>query len=183
MRVIAGTFRGMKLIAPTNEEIRPTLDRVREDIFNIIAPYVYEADFLDLYSGSGAVAIEAISRNAMSATLVENAAQSLKVISENIKKTKQQDKFKVVARDVERFLNQSSHTYDIIFLDPPYKETNIEAQLDLIVTKGLIDPSGVIVAEQGVNAHLPESFGSFSLYRTKKYKSTVVYFYRDEHSN
>ena len=178
MRVISGEFRGMNLYAPKDWEIRPTTDRIKEDMFNIISPYVAESVFLDLFAGTGSIAIEAVSRGAKRAVLVENGRESLSLIKKNLEKTKKAGEFQVVRSDVVRFLLTTRDKYDIIFLDPPYAYPGAEQLLRLIDERELICEDGMLVIEQGKEARLPEEVGRLSLVKTKTYSLTKMHFYK-----
>ena len=178
MRIIGGTYRGMKLLSPKTQDIRPTTDRIKEDIFNIISPYIYNSRFLDLFSGSGAIAIEAISRGCLFADAVERNKDSIELIKKNIAKTKSQEQFQVIAKDAEQFLLSTSNKYDIIFIDPPYQYSKINTIIKTILDREIITPNGIIIAEQGIENTLDENQFDAEIYKTKKYAATILYFIR-----
>ena len=125
MRVIAGKARGTKLAAPDGLETRPTADRIKESLFNMIASDLYDCRFLDLFSGSGGIGIEALSRGAREAVFVDLSKGALKCIRLNIEKTKFGDKSAVLNTSVEAAFNQfkqHNRKFDIIFMDPPYNK-------------------------------------------------------------
>jgi 16S rRNA (guanine966-N2)-methyltransferase len=117
MRIIAGTHRGQRIAAPKGRDTRPTSDRVRENAFNLIGP-VDDADVLDLFAGSGAMGLEALSRGAGSATFVEHDRDACRVIDANL--TKLGLKATVLSMDAVRALEQERRTYDLVLCDPPY---------------------------------------------------------------
>ena len=119
MRVIAGSFRSRTLQAPAGLATRPTSDRLRETLFNVLAPRIQGADFLDLYAGSGAVGIEALSRGAAHATFVERAAPALAGIRHNLDVTGLAARAEVVGRDVFGYLREPPAPFDVIFVAPP----------------------------------------------------------------
>ena len=123
MRVISGTARGKKLNSLAGLETRPTLDRVKEALFNILQFNIKEASVLDLFSGSGALAIEALSRGAKQAVVCDNSNKAIKIIKENLEATRLIEKTEIINKDyIEALkkLNKESKKFDIIFLDPPY---------------------------------------------------------------
>ncbi len=120
MRIIAGTYRSRLLAAPKGLATRPTSDRLRETLFNVLAPRIRGARFLDLYAGSGAVGIEALSRGAAQVVWVERAAPALKVLGANLEKLGLRGRARVHAGGVAAFLRRSEEEFDIVFLDPPY---------------------------------------------------------------
>lgn len=120
MRVIAGKKRGMKLSGFEGEAIRPTADRVKENMFNLIAPHVADAEVLDLFAGTGALSIEALSRGAAHAVLCEQARSSLGIIRKNVEKTGFLEQCSIVEGDCFGFLARNYKKFNLIFLDPPY---------------------------------------------------------------
>ncbi len=147
LRVISGMLRGLKLDSPSGLETRPTLDRVKESLFNIIFSYVLDADVLDLFAGSGALGIEALSRGAKSCTFVDNNDDALRVIKSNLKKARLEDKPEVVSSDSIGFLKKTDKKYDIIFLDPPYKAGLYEEVLLIIKQRQILNQGGIIAVE------------------------------------
>src|SRR6516162_2006703 len=122
MRVIAGSFRSRTLQAPAGLATRPTSDRLRETLFNVLAPRIQGADFLDLYAGSGAVGIEALSRGAASVVFVERAPAAIRVLRANLDRLGLSEGYRIVTGSVGAYLHntQGSTQFDVVFLDPPY---------------------------------------------------------------
>jgi 16S rRNA (guanine966-N2)-methyltransferase len=121
MRIVAGRWRGRRLVAPAGRAVRPTADRVREAWMSIVQPWLADARVLDLFAGSGALGIEAVSRGAAHADLVESAAPSLRAISDNLAAIDAGDRVRVHRADALRFLQGlDAHAYDVAFADPPY---------------------------------------------------------------
>lgn len=154
MRIISGKYRGKKLISPKNDDIRPTTDKAKESLFNIIQSYVYDSVFLDLFAGSGAISLEAFSRGASDITLVEKSKSSLGIIKSNIKLIDENTNIKIEQSDVISFLNKTSKKYDIIFADPPYNYTQINKILDIISQKQILSNDGVLIMETDKNVDL-----------------------------
>jgi 16S rRNA (guanine966-N2)-methyltransferase len=122
MRIVAGRWRGRRLVAPAGRDVRPTLDRVREAWMSIVTPVLPDARVLDLFAGSGALGLEALSRGAASADLVESALPSLKAIGENIAMLSAGDAARVYRADAVKFARGlEAHAYDVAFCDPPYE--------------------------------------------------------------
>lgn len=176
MRIISGTKRGMILKAPEGTDTRPTSDRTRESLFNIIAPYIAECNFLDLFSGSGAVGTEALSRGAKSAYFVENS--SFDIIEYNLKKSDFVSKSKIFKCDVFSFLNTSSDKFDLIFADPPYHKGYIEKTLEIISTRSILKDGGIFIAECDYNETMPEETAGLTLYDKRKYGRAILNFYK-----
>lgn len=180
MRIITGTARGHRLKAPKGLETRPTLDRIREALFNIISASVPDSKFLDLYAGTGAVGIEAISRGAALSVFVEKQRRTAAVINENLDSTGLQDRAEVLCMDVGRALeifSADKREFDIIFMDPPYHKGLVASTLHKLVYHNLTAPGGLVIAECAKTDLLPEEIGIFKLFRQEKYGDTVLAFY------
>lgn len=148
MRVIGGKYRGKKLIPPKNDDIRPTTDKARESLFNMLQYYIYESSFLDLFSGSGAVSIEAISRGASLVTLVEKSRESIKTINANLNLiADEKSKAELINNDVINFLQTTKAKFDIIFADPPYDYEKTNQIIDIISTRKLLEDDGIMIIE------------------------------------
>lgn len=148
MRIISGTARGTKLYTLPGETTRPTLDRVRESIFNIIQNEIKEATFLDLFSGSGAVALEAASRGAGKVVLCDKSKEAINIIKKNIQKTHLEEKTVIYNADFKECLKKSSNEkFDIIYLDPPYKTNFVQEAISLILKLDLIHKDSKIIVE------------------------------------
>ena len=133
MRIISGKARGTKLYTLEGLETRPTLDRVKESLFNIIQERIEDSIVLDLFSGSGAIGLEFISRGAEYAYLCDNSKYAIEIINKNIQKTHFEDKTKVLNKDFKNALQElKNKKFDIIYLDPPYKTNFIKESLNLI---------------------------------------------------
>ena len=147
MRVIAGSARSIPLKTPKGLDTRPTIDKHKETLFNCLSPRLYDSIFVDLYSGSGAIGIEALSRGAKRAYFVENDRNALACIKENLEKTHLSDKAVVTAKDVSVFLGSLHEKADIIFMDPPFKLHAEKQIIPLIMEKNLLSEDGMIVVE------------------------------------
>ncbi len=150
MRIISGSARGTKLITLPGESTRPTLDRVKEPLFSIIQNKILDANVLDLFSGSGALGLEALSRGAKAAVLCDNNIEAIKIIRQNIDKTKMQEKaivFKESYIKCLEILKSKNMKFDLIFLDPPYRTNFAVDALDRILTLDLISKDGIIIIE------------------------------------
>lgn len=178
MRVISGSARGLKLKSPEGLNTRPTTDRIKESLFNIISPYLYNCSFLDLFSGSGAIGIEALSRGAKDATFVEFNINSIEIIKQNINLSKFKEKSTIYNLDVVEAINilgNNNKKFDIIFLDPPYDKGLLLPSLKKIEEKDLLKNNGFIICEQHINE--PEIIlNNLYTYRVKEYKITKMVF-------
>ena len=147
MRVISGIRKGLKLKAPDGMNTRPTTDRVKESVFNIIQTHIPSDNVLDLFSGSGALGIEALSRRCGKCTFVEYNKQAFELVRHNVEISKLSDNAHLVFSDAISYLASASEPFDIIFLDPPYNKGLIAPVLDKISERNLLSVDGIIVIE------------------------------------
>jgi len=178
MRVISGIIKGKKLESLSDESLRPTTDRVKEAIFSVIQFEIENRSFLDLFSGSGQMAIEALSRGAKFVTLVDNSSKSIKIINNNLQRSNFTDKADVFNLDYEEFLKNNKKNFDIVFLDPPYKKGLLQKALEKV--EKITNESGVIICENPVEEELPKRVGKFYLRKSFKYGKIKTSFYRAE---
>jgi 16S rRNA (guanine966-N2)-methyltransferase len=184
MRVIAGQYRSRVLVAPKGRDTRPTSDRLRETLFNVLAPRLEGAVFVDLYAGSGAVGIEALSRGASEGIFVEQAEPALKAIRTNLSALDIRGGYALEARSVAsalKRLGSSGRTADVVFLDPPYERADeYEAALGLLggECSGLLAPGAVVVAEHAKKGDLAEQYGALARYRVLKQGDAALSFYQ-----
>lgn len=184
MRVIAGEFRSRTLEAPQGMDTRPTSDRLRETLFNVLAPRMEGADFLDLYAGSGAVGIEALSRGATRAVFVEKAAPAVKVLRANLERLGIRGGAEVHAGTAVSFLRRGvAAGFDMVFLDPPYDAAaEYETVLQLLGghAAGILKPGAVVVAEHRRKDALSEAYGRLVRTRVLKQGDAVLSWYAIE---
>ncbi len=180
MRVISGMYKGRKLKALAGANTRPTTDKVKESIFNIVGPYFEGGRVLDLFSGSGSLAIEAISRGCDHAICVEKNGGALKIIRENIAFTKEPEKFSVRKVDADRALYlfaEEKESFDLVLLDPPYAKQKIEKELLKMHELNLLNDHCTIVCETDEKAHLPETILDLFCKRRQTYGATEIVVY------
>ncbi|MCA9766110.1 MAG: 16S rRNA (guanine(966)-N(2))-methyltransferase RsmD [Carnobacterium sp.] len=180
MRVISGNYGGRKLKSAPGENTRPTSDKVKESIFNIIGPYFDGGRCLDLFAGSGGLSIEAISRGMDHAILVDNDSTAIKIIKENIEMTKETTKFDVYRSDANRaieMLATKNSPFDLLFIDPPYFEQDIIKQLEKILSLNLLADKAVIVCEVGRKVDLPDEIGEAKQFRSTVYGASKLVLY------
>lgn len=148
MRIISGTARGTKLYTLEGLQTRPTLDRVRESIFNIIQNKLLDSVFLDLFSGSGAIGLEAVSRGAKKAILCDNSRDAIKVIEKNVKKTHLEDKVELYNIDYKMLLkNKIKEKVDIVYIDPPYDSDFALKSIELMINQKILNEKSIIIVE------------------------------------
>jgi len=159
MRIIAGTNKGRTLKAPKWDGLRPTSDKLRETLFNILAPRVEGARVLDVFAGTGAVALEALSRGAMSATCIEHDRRAARLIEENTALCGETNRCVIIRGDVERVLGKalSGGPFDIVVLDPPYDYENLSQAVRDAGTQRAAE--GVVVLEHASRVTPPEAAG------------------------
>ena len=154
MRIIAGKLKGSILHLPQNNIIRPLKDRARESIFNLLThsnkmSFQFEkSNILDLYAGTGSFGLECLSRQARSVCFIEKAKDARKILEKNIEKLKVKSKIKIFFNDIFELIkkqNISESKFDLIFCDPPFKDTNIEKLIELIYNKNLLNKNGIII--------------------------------------
>jgi 16S rRNA (guanine966-N2)-methyltransferase len=178
MRVIAGVAGGMPLVVPRERRTRPITDRVKETLFGILGERVPGARVLDLYAGSGAIGIEALSRGAAHATFVEKAPEAVAAIRTNLQRTRLGDLARVEARDVEAFLRDApGGPWDLVFLDPPYELRAIVAPLRAAVPH--LAPGATMVAKHFWRTELPEVEG-LEIARQRRFGETMLTFWKAE---
>jgi len=155
VRIIAGSRKGHRIEAPSGDSTRPTSDRVRENVFNLVAPWVEDADVLDLYAGSGAMGLEALSRGAASAVFVEADAAASRTINANLDKLRVPGA-RVLREDVARFIATETRAYDLVFCDPPYEEYDrLEPQLVRYLPR-VVAGNGLLALETSARRAEPE---------------------------
>lgn len=183
-RIISGSLRGINLQTPAGTDTRPTSDRAKEALFSIIGPDLDGAKVLDLFAGSGQIAIEALSRGAIRAVLCETDRDALKALFSNIEKTQTSGMVRVFTYDAVRLVRKlvkEKHSFDFIYLDPPWQA--LVSLLDKIKNylPDLLAPAGVIVLESEQKQAVPGSFGeSLPLARSCTYGASVLSFYYHE---
>ena len=173
MRIIAGDAKGRRLFSPKGEGLRPTSDKVKEAFFNIVAPRIEGASFLDLYAGSGAVGIEAISRGAKNVVFVEKSGTHILLLKKNLSLFPDHHAARVFEGTALHFLRKNKDTFDIIFIDPPYADGNEE----ILQTLGCCDnisTGGLVVIEHFHKQNLPDTAGRLSLLKRYRYGGTTL---------
>jgi 16S rRNA (guanine(966)-N(2))-methyltransferase RsmD len=179
VRVISGLARGRPLKVPKGN-IRPLSDQAKEALFNILVNQVADCSFLDLFAGSGAVGIEALSRGARLSIFVEIDRRSVQVIRENLTELGFDDRAEIFALPVNRalkILGKKQAKFDIIFLGAPYGSSELDRALKLLGSVGLLKPEGVAVAEHRFKTVLPEEFFKLKKFRLERYGDTAFSFY------
>ncbi len=180
MRIITGEYRGRKLETPIGNHVRPTSDKVKESIFNLLMNDIWDAVCVDLFAGTGGLGLEALSRGARKCYFCDNSRDSIGLIKKNIAKCNAQSKSVVLPGDFTRALSGLTEQADIFILDPPYKDGPYEKCLGLIDTLDLLTDEGIIIAEHGFRDELPEITGNLKRIKEKRYGTIKLSIYRKE---
>lgn len=186
LRVISGKARGLKLDSPKNQDVRPTTDRVKESLFNIINPYIRESNILDLFAGTGSLGIECLSRGAKNCVFVDKSKDSINIIKSNVKKARVENESTILNvdfKDAVKRLSNQNQKFDVIFMDPPYYENMFIECLKIIDELNLLYEDGIIVVEHDTKDLFDESIGNLVKSRDKKYGNTTLTFYKLEAQN
>ncbi|MEQ9763104.1 16S rRNA (guanine(966)-N(2))-methyltransferase RsmD [Streptococcus sp. ZJ151] len=177
MRVVAGEFGGRPLKTLSGKTTRPTTDKVKGAMFNMIGPFFDGGRVLDLYAGSGSLAIEAISRGMDHAVLVEKDRSAQAIIQENIKMTKSEHQFQLLKMDDSKAIRQLSGTFNLVLLDPPYAKEEIASVVTDLEDKRLLAEEVMLVCETDKAVDLPEEISAFGIWKQKIYGISKVTVY------
>ncbi len=185
MRVIAGSAKKRLLKVPPGWKGRPTADRVKEAIFNILGNLVIDSNFLDLFAGTGNVGIEALSRGARRAVFVEKDPRAAGTIVQNLRLSGLDSGSRVIAKDVFRALDELAkeekirgQSFNIVFLDPPYGRGFEVPVIGKVLDLALLTPGGLIIAESSKRENLPDQISGLPLVRQERYGDTLISFYK-----
>lgn len=180
MRVIAGSLKGRRLRTVEGLQVRPTSDRLRETLFNILAPDIEGANFLDLCAGSGAVGIEALSRGAGHVTFVENARRPIRMLIDNLHHCQIEDGIDVIQRDALSAIKQivsEERLYDLIFFDPPYASALYGPVMELLGTQNVLVDEGWLIVEHHGKQTMPETIGDLRRFREVRQGESLLSFF------
>lgn len=177
MKIVSGTYGGRLLKTLEGKTTRPTSDKVRGAMFNMIGPYFDGGRVLDLYAGSGGLSIEAVSRGMEQAVLVEKDRRAQGIIASNIQMTKESHKFQLLKMEAHQALNQLQGTFDLIFLDPPYAKEQIVADIEALAERDLLGEEVMVVCETDKVVNLPEEIACLGIWKEKIYGISKVTVY------
>lgn len=173
MRIISGKYKGKKLNGFNIEGTRPTMDRVKESLFGMIQTYIPDSIVLDLFAGSGALGLEAVSNGAKECYLIDNNIEAIKTIKENSQNFEEQ--LNIIYIDYKKFLKTTNKKFDIIFLDPPYKEKQLDTSLRIIEERGLLNENGIVICEYEIG----EPHTNLELIKEKSYGPKKIKIYKN----
>lgn len=177
MKIVSGIYGGRPLKTLDGKTTRPTSDKVRGAIFNMIGPYFDGGRVLDLYAGSGGLSIEAVSRGMSSAVLVEKDRRAQNIVAENIQMTKESAKFQLLKMEAERALDQLEGVFDLVFLDPPYAKEQIVSDIEKMAERNLLADDVMVVCETDKSVELPEEIACLGIWKEKIYGISKVTVY------
>ena len=178
MRIITGIYKGRKLESPVGYEVRPTSDKVKEAVFNLLMNDIWDSVCVDLFAGTGNLGLEALSRGAKRCYFCDNSRQSLELVKKNVKKCGAEDKSVILAGDYSRALGRIREQADIFFLDPPSSSGVYDECLEQIDTLDLLSHEGIIVAEHGTREEMPQRVGRLIRVKERKYGRVMISIYR-----
>jgi len=181
MRVEGGSARGIELRAPSSRRVRPTTSLTRQAIFSILENSGHEYRVvLDLFAGSGALGIEALSRGALHADFVDNSRECCTIIKQNLSKTGFTDSGSVYCIAASRTKDVLETTYDVIFMDPPYDDSSTGALVDQLANSPLLAEDGLLIVSHGNRHPLADSYGNMVAFKKRRYGDAHVYVYHRE---
>lgn len=181
MRITSGYLKNRIIYSREGKETRPTLERIKEAIFSIISSKIENAKFLDLYSGTGNISFEAISRGAKKSIMIEADKEALRVIIENVNKLGLEKVCRAYKNNVLRaieILDNKNEKFDIVFMDPPYKENLTEKTLEKISTFNILEDDAIIICEHGKYEKLPDNVNDLVKYDEREYNKKIITFYK-----
>ncbi len=178
MRIISGKYKG-HLVSFKAYHIRPTMDRVKESLFNILRADIEGAGVLDLFSGTGNLGIEALSRGARELTIVENNKKSIEIIHANLKKRSVQEPVKIICKDVLSFIKvYSGDPFDIIFADPPYMEEMVHTIMLTISASKIFHENSIMSIESGRREKIENDYGAIMRYDMRRFGDKNLSFFK-----
>ena len=184
MRIISGNFKGKKLFLPNDKNTRPLKDLVKESIFNLISHSkkidldIQDSTVLDLFSGTGSFGIECLSRKAKKVIFFENYKDVIKILEKNLNLIKNKNSYLIFKEDCFKFLNSENmidSCFDIVFIDPPYKETKINEILEIIYKRKILSPKGVIIVHRHKKDNL-ELYNKINFFEERIYGNSKIFF-------
>jgi 16S rRNA (guanine966-N2)-methyltransferase len=178
MRIIAGKYKGHHLVSFQADHIRPTTDRVKESLFNIIQSHVEDAKVLDLFSGTGNLGLEALSRGAREVTFVEKNKKSIEILRKNIEKLKVSENYKIIQKDALSFLKTSTEPYDIIFADPPFTEEMAHDVMQAAGASQSFSANTIMTIESGRREKIMDDYQSLVRYDVREFGDKFLSFFR-----
>lgn len=177
MRIISGKYKGRKLISSNDLDIRPTTDRVKEYIFDILYDYPKDKMVADIFSGSGSLGIEALSRGAEKAVFVDNSNKSMNILRENIQTLRIPDeKYEIYINDAAKFAENNQTVYDLYLIDPPFKYDALQNLIDGLFTNRVMHENSIVVLEHEISNMINKISGLYEIIKQKKFGRSIISF-------
>lgn len=180
MRIIAGEFKGRRLTAPPDQNVRPTAEKVREAVFSMLQTYIQDAVVVDMFAGTGSLGLEALSRGAKRAYFVDRDRRSIALVKANVKACRAEDSSVIMCSDYGSAIGRVHDHADIIFLDPPYRAGLMDDCLNRLASSDLLPEGGIVVAEHEKREELPEDVQTLHRIRERKYGKVRVSIYEKQ---
>ncbi len=177
MKIIGGKYKGRRIYSSKNNRIRPTTNRNKEFIFNILDNFMADARVLDLFCGSGSLGLEAVSRGAKSVTFVDNSYSSLRILRKNLERVKPKEEHRIVLKNVLTFLRQNKNSYDLILADPPFRWNHYFELLPLAFLPENLSEFGIMVLESEKTHDIEWETNVYEIIRQKKYDRSIITFF------
>jgi 16S rRNA (guanine(966)-N(2))-methyltransferase RsmD len=177
MRIISGKYKGRQLTSAKDQSIRPTTNKIKEYIFEILSDFIPDVTVLDLFSGTGNLGFEALSRGALNVTFVDVDQNSLRVLRRNLNNLKIEEPVKIIRKDAIQFLKTNRHPFELIFADPPYMWKHFDQLVPLVFKKNNLTETGLFVLECDKSAEVPWESESWELLRQKQFDRTFISFF------
>lgn len=177
MRIIAGAYKGRKLYPPADSSVRPTPDRVKEALFSILGNRIWNATVVDLFSGSGNLGLEALSRGARKCYFCDNSKESIRLIHKNVAHCKAEQLSQIIAGDYRNALAQLKEQADIVFVDPPYHKELWNDVMATLNGNNTMNPKGVVVLEHPKETVFPQELSGFRKIKEARYGTVVLSIY------
>ena len=184
MRVLSGKYKGKKLVGSTDNSIRPTTNKIKEYIFNILQDFCYNKQVADIFSGSGSLGIESLSRDSKHVVFVEASTKSINVLKNNLNQVKvEPEKFKIVNSDAIKFSNQYKDKFDLILMDPPFHYPPLNELLESIFHNKILNDNGILVVEHEISNPVNSDTDLFEIIKQKKTGRSLISFIVNKGSN
>lgn len=183
MRIISGIAKGRKLLSPIGMETRPTLDRVKESIFNIIQNRIYGSTVIDVFAGTGSLGLEAVSRGSEFCYLVDKGSDTFEFLEKNVNNLNFNDKCKCInmdSYDALSRLGNEKKIFDLIFIDPPYRKNMIPPAIEIVTKYNMLSKNGIIVSKIDTIEEIYKGNDKIELYDCRKYGKTTICLYRNK---
>jgi 16S rRNA (guanine966-N2)-methyltransferase len=177
VRIISGQHKGRRLTAGRKAKVRPTSDRVKESVFNVLREEVAGKRILDLFAGAGSFGIEALSRGAESVTFVDASFQSIKILRKNLKSLDLEEKATILRTDGLKALKKMQQSFHLVFADPPYLKGFVRKIIDSIAQSDVLEKSGILVVEHHKKETFPSTEDKLPVLKQKKFGDTVISFF------